>query len=160
MTLPNATTTQWGLSTATPGQIVEGVDEINQCIAVILCTTPGSDPMRPLFGCGLGDLIDRPANVSGAAMAAAIDKALRIWEPRIKVVKITYQVMEENIRFGVSWQLKVGFGAGQAEVLLGLLDALVKSPLFEDLAPYLSAVLSTEDYDPLTTETSQPLVQE
>lgn len=159
MTLAQIKSTQWQLSTAGPGQVVEGVDDINQAISIIILTVPGSDPLRPLFGCGLVDLIDRPSNVVGADMAASIDKALRLWEPRIKVLKITYRVMMEQIFFSISWQMRIGFQQGQADVLLGLFDSLVKSPIFEDLTPYLSAVLATEDFNPIVNEMDQGLQQ-
>ena len=149
----------WGLSTEKPGQIVQGVDEVNQTISTIICTAPGSDCLRPLFGCGLPDLVDRPSNQVAPIMAQAMAAALRVWEPRIEVLKIKYNVMEHQIFFSLMWKMRVGFQYGQADLLVGLLDNLVKSPLFEDLTPYLSAVLSTETFEPLTTETGEGLQQ-
>lgn len=158
-TIPGVTSTMWGLSTAGPGQIVQGIDEVNQTISTIICTQPGSDCLRPLFGCGLLDLIDRPSNVVAPSIAQAMAAALRVWEPRIEVLKIKYSVMESNIFFTLTWKMRVGSLYGQADVLVGLLDNLVKSALFEDLTPYLSAVLSTETFEPLTTETGDGLAQ-
>jgi uncharacterized protein len=153
MSVKGITSAMWGLSVAGPGQTVQGVDEVNQTISTILCTPPGSDPLRPLFGCGLHDLLDRPSSQVGPQLAQSIAQALRIWEPRIEVLRIKYSLMAEHIFFEISWKLRVGVGAGDAALLVGLFDGLVKSPLFENLVPYISAVLATETYEPVTTET-------
>jgi len=56
---------------------------------VILTTRKGTDPLRPHFGCGVFDYIDKPVNTSIPAMKKEILEALRKFEPRIQVVSIT-----------------------------------------------------------------------
>ena len=40
----------WQYKLNTIGSVAEGVDDINQCIAIILTTRKGSVPLRPTFG--------------------------------------------------------------------------------------------------------------
>ena len=44
------------------GSVAEGVEDINQCIAIILLTQKGSDPLRPTFGSDIYKYIDYPIN--------------------------------------------------------------------------------------------------
>ena len=41
---------EWSLSTSGFGEVVEGFEDINQCISLIIGTAKGSDPLRPDFG--------------------------------------------------------------------------------------------------------------
>lgn len=145
--------TDWQIDINTPGAIVQGLQDIDQCIGIILTTVPGTDPLRPLFGCGLHNYIDQPALQAGAQMAREIATALRLWEPRITVPKITYSVMAEHIHFSIPWKMKVGYSSGDASLLVGLYEQLVMSPIFSDISPYISAVLATESLFPISTET-------
>ena len=146
--------TDWQLSTTAIGNAVQGVEDVNQCIATIVCTIPGSDPLRPLFGCGLFELMDRPANFAAGVMAQRIADAVKIYEKRINVTKITFTIVETVIAFNLEWVYKNGLVGGQSSLIVGLYDSIVKSPIFEDLNPYLSAVLSTEAYNALVTQSN------
>ena len=48
------------------GGIAEGVNDINQCIAIILETPKGSDPHRPDFGSDILKYVDYPINIAKA----------------------------------------------------------------------------------------------
>jgi phage baseplate assembly protein W len=69
-----------------PGEVVQGEDDIAQCMAIILMTRPGEVPHEPEFGCGLWEYIDRPVTeVQGFMSGEAIRAVLR-WEPRVERV--------------------------------------------------------------------------
>jgi uncharacterized protein len=57
-----------------------------EVILAILLTRPGERLMRPTFGAGLMDFVHEPNNETTRAMIAArVQKALGVWEPRIVV---------------------------------------------------------------------------
>lgn len=68
---------------------ISGLDVLLQDIQRLLLTVPGERPMRPEFGCGLGNLVWE--NISSALISgkAAIREALERFEPRITVTNVT-----------------------------------------------------------------------
>lgn len=87
MDLSNIYTKHWqiGLGTVSP---VLDIEDIKQCIHTILMTRPGSDPLRPHFGCGIFDDIDKPVNSIVPSIKKKIVDALSKYEPRIEIIKI------------------------------------------------------------------------
>lgn len=87
------------------GLIVEDIEDINQCLKIIVLTRPGTDPLRPEFGCGLPDLVDKPANKSGDIIMAVSD-AIGKFEKRITVNKIipTFSEKGSTLKISVRWQ--------------------------------------------------------
>lgn len=78
-----------GLYSDQLGQVVTDVDDVEQCIRIILETPRGSDPHRPLFGSLVYQYIDAPINEARPYVVREVFQALRDWEPRIDVVKVT-----------------------------------------------------------------------
>jgi phage baseplate assembly protein W len=75
---------------ATTGQAMDGTAHLVQSIADILGTPLGTRPMRRDYGSLLFDLMDQPINGATAMLLrAATALALRQWEPRITVSKVT-----------------------------------------------------------------------
>ena len=75
---------------ATTGKAIEGVDHLARSIADILSTPLGSRLMLRDYGSLLFDLIDQPTNAATAMLLrAATAVALRRWEPRIKITRVT-----------------------------------------------------------------------
>jgi phage baseplate assembly protein W len=73
------------------GQIVQGYDDIHQCIKIIFGTIPGQDPFRPTFGCDLTAFMDVPISVAIPAIVATVTDAITNWEPRITIDSIQAQ---------------------------------------------------------------------
>src|SRR6266540_2822204 len=72
--------------------------EIEQAVRLILSTSPGERPMRPEFGCGIGEYVFGPANASTAAMIAYdVRRSLESWEPRIDVEDVRVSFDEVNL---------------------------------------------------------------
>ena len=68
---------------------VGGMELIRQSIAIILDTEPGERIMLPGFGCGLRRYLMEPNALSTrTAMAEDITTAIRLWEPRVRLVDV------------------------------------------------------------------------
>lgn len=74
------------------GAIAEGISSLRQCIAIILHTSLGTDPLRPLFGSKVYSYQDAPVNIAIPNIKASIIEALAIWEKRIKVQSVTHRI--------------------------------------------------------------------
>ena len=82
----------WQLSTEGVGIVVQGLDDIRQCVNIILLTRKGSDPLRPEFGCDMYLYIDKPIHTALPLMIKAMLEAIRQWEPRIDITGITHDL--------------------------------------------------------------------
>lgn len=77
--------------------LVRGESEIGEAIRLILSTSPGERPMRPEFGCALGEYVFAPADAGTAGqLAYEVRLALERWEPRIEVVDVTVRFDEAD----------------------------------------------------------------
>src|SRR5260370_36113876 len=70
------------------GSVVQGVADVNQCIAIILGTPKGADPLRPTFGADIWQYIDYPIQAAIPAIAREITEAITLWEPRIRLLSV------------------------------------------------------------------------
>lgn len=72
------------------GRRVSGIEHIRVCVRKILTTWVGSCVERRDFGSELPNLVDAPLNAvtRQRAIAASAD-AIRRWEPRIRLTRIT-----------------------------------------------------------------------
>nr|DAF13294.1 MAG TPA: baseplate assembly protein [Caudoviricetes sp.] len=80
-------TRNWQVSLNDSSAIVEGANDIAQCVYIILTTIPGSDPLRPDFGSNIFQYMDKPIRTVQAAIVYAATEALKKWETRIEVTK-------------------------------------------------------------------------
>ena len=65
-TLNEITYVDWQLKLNEIGSVSEGIEDINQCIAIILSTQKGSVPHRPTFGSDILKYVDYPINSAKA----------------------------------------------------------------------------------------------
>lgn len=109
----------WSAKLDEHGEIVTDADDIAQCIAIILQTPKGTDPLRPEFGCNIIDYIDQPINEARAGIVAEVISALNTWETRIEIDSVTV-VLEDNstIIISVSWLLTAGDALETTEVII------------------------------------------
>ena len=64
---------------------------------MILLTPKGQRVMRPEFGCEIHELVFAPNDATTAGLAAYyVQEALRMWEPRINVVRVDANPDLEN----------------------------------------------------------------
>lgn len=122
-TLTDITSTDWSLSLEHPDQVVQGLDDIRQCIYIILTTVRGEDPLRPLFGCGVLERLDRPVNDAIPSMIRDILEAIALWETRVAVNEITHELDVASVIFSINFRVLNTEATGQIDVTYGLTSA-------------------------------------
>ncbi|MGH7947794.1 MAG: GPW/gp25 family protein [Candidatus Binataceae bacterium] len=97
------------------GRVVEGIDDVNQAIEIILTTPKGSDPLRPTFGADLWQYIDFPINAAVAAIVREVTDAVTQWEPRVKLLSVKAEQAADagaqagaHLNVSVKWELELG----------------------------------------------------
>lgn len=121
MITPNVNTIDtpdWSLSSAESGQVVRDEEDISQCISIIVTTDKGSDPLRPTFGCGVPDVIDRPASIAIPQIKRDIIDQVARWEPRAEVESIQHRLDESNVVISIFWRDRRTGNSNQTEVTL------------------------------------------
>ncbi|MBR6127888.1 GPW/gp25 family protein [bacterium] len=100
------------------GDVAEGVEDINQCIATILNTPKGSDPHRPTFGSNIYKYVDYPINTAKPNVIRETIDAITLWEQRINVNSVIVEIEYEHLYIKVEWTLKSTNTKGTAEVIV------------------------------------------
>ena len=103
---PSNRSSWWSPRLGAPGERVEDIDDINQCLAILFATPKGADPHRPDFGCDLHSLIDLPIAQAAGHLGAAMIQAASLWEPRIIVQSVPTEIDGAHIRYTVIWYLQ------------------------------------------------------
>ena len=116
--LNEITYVDWQLKLNAIGEVSEGVDDINQCIAIILLTRKGSDPHRPTFGSDIYKYVDYPVNEAIPNIIRETTDAISLWETRINIDSVTAEINGTNITVKVEWTLKDSNASATAEVTL------------------------------------------
>jgi phage baseplate assembly protein W len=77
--------------------LVSGDRAIERSILAILSTAKGERRMRPLFGCGIHDLVFAPNDPTTAGLIhSQVLEALGWWEPRIAVQDVDVQPSSDD----------------------------------------------------------------
>jgi len=104
------------------GKVVKGVDDVDQCIAIILTTPKGTDVLRPTFGTDLWKYIDAPISQAGPAVVREVTQSITQWEPRVKVLSVTTTPLsgivtqpKAHVEITVAWQLNLGSAPSPAQ---------------------------------------------
>lgn len=99
------------------GRVVQGLDDVGQCVKIILTTPKGADPLRPTFGADLWRYVDAPISIARAGLVREITEAITLWEPRIDVVKVTTTPIQSDLlqpgahlSVDVVWRIKLTGG--------------------------------------------------
>ena len=93
--------TGWGAPFGVDGRgginLVSGDRAIERAILTILSTAKGERRMRPMFGCGIHDLVFAPNDPTTAGLVhSQVLEALGWWEPRIVVQRVDVQPSREE----------------------------------------------------------------
>ncbi len=122
-TLADITSADWSLKLGAIGAIVQGINDIDQCIAIILTTPRGSDPLRPTFGADLWRYIDNPINVAIPSIVREVSAAIAMWEPRVTLQSVSVVPAGDNssrsgahLNVSVTWQLKLAGPSSLSQV--------------------------------------------
>lgn len=105
--LPDIQSANWSPLLGEFGGVVEDLDDIDQCIRIIVGTPRGSVPLRPLFGCDVWRWLDAPVDVALPNVVREVYAAIGMWEPRAEVVGVTLAPGddESHWKIRVTWQL-------------------------------------------------------
>ncbi len=118
-TINEITYVDWQYKLNEIGSVAEGIEDINQCIAIILSTPKGSVPHRPTFGSDIYKYIDYPVNVAKPNIVRETIDAINLWETRVNVDIVTVSVVEAQLNIKVQWSLKEdSFTTSTAEVTI------------------------------------------
>lgn len=118
-TLKEITYVEWQPKLNEIGEVAEGVDDINQCIALIITTRKGSVPHRPTFGSDVYKYVDYPVNEARPNIIRETIDAINLWETRITVNSVIVDIEKEHINIKVQWKLRENTNTnGTAEILL------------------------------------------
>lgn len=122
MAVLGVTNSEWGLSLAGQGQLVQGTDDIKQCIRIICHTPRGTDPLRPLFACDVYQYLDKPINQVIGSIFKEIQEALEMWEPRIENIKLTKALSDDGSQLTVkiAYSIKNTVNTDQVDVTYNL----------------------------------------
>lgn len=132
----------WQLSTAGPGQVSQGLDDIGQSIILAVTTEKGSDPMRPLFGSDVSKYLDLPLPTAAANITRAIVDAVNLWEPRVVLTSVSHTFGGQNrIDFRIGWELPGVSISGEVDVSFGDFLTSVSSPTSPALTSFINPTI-------------------
>jgi phage baseplate assembly protein W len=111
VSMGDITSVDWSLKLGAIGEIVQGPDDVEQCLQIILTTPKGSDPLRPTFGADLWQYIDYPIDAAIPSLVREVTEAITLWEPRVKLVSITATpdpITIGDLAINIVWRLQLG----------------------------------------------------
>jgi phage baseplate assembly protein W len=170
ITLADITSASWSLALDTEsgglgsgiGNVVQALDDINQCIDIIMTTIPGEDPFRPTFGCNIFSYIDKPTPFVQASIAGIVTNAIETWEPRIKVLTVAASIGGPSnpgrVSVTVVWQLNL---PSSQQTKIGYLQpqstTVILSAPTNLLANFYIPIIGTDDTgNPITDDIGDP----
>jgi len=103
-TINDIKSTDWQPKIDEIGAVVEGLEDIEQCLNIILNTPQGSDPHRPLFGTNILQYLDSPVNIAVPNIIREAVEAIETWETRIKLLAIRPVIDGDQITLRIEWQ--------------------------------------------------------
>lgn len=116
MNLDEIKSVDWQFKLNEIGSIVEGLEDVDQCIKIILMTRKGSDLHRPEFGSDIWQYIDYPVNEAIPNIIREAYDAIKLWETRVQINSITAEINESQITFQIDRQIKGSDESGVLEV--------------------------------------------
>ena len=85
--------------------VVQGYDDIEQCIFNILSTRKGTDVTRPDFGSNHFDYIDTPEDIFVPNAVREVVLAIQTWEKRAIIDKVEFSGNAPEITMSVHWHV-------------------------------------------------------
>lgn len=123
MNIADVRNNEWSMSLKEQGGIVEGFEDINQCLYIILTTVPGSLPGDPEFGCDMYLYADQTPDRAIPQIIKSMATAIEKYEPRIRIEKISYKLdmptfedakKQPRAIFNIAWTSDIKAGSGVA----------------------------------------------
>jgi hypothetical protein len=108
--------TNWQSRLGGTGEVLQGVDAIDQSIRLILKTQLGELPLQPDFGIDWLQIVDLPMSIAAARIVRESMAALAKWESRATIVQVIPVVEDSSIRVRVLWTPSSSSDARETEV--------------------------------------------
>jgi len=85
-----------------------GMNEVNQCIQLLIATVPGERVMRPEFGCRLYTRVWENLDEVASQGLKDIREAIDTFEPRVDLIAVNSRIFrdEGRVLFAVQYRLK------------------------------------------------------
>ena len=97
----------WSMKIGSYGQVVEAMDDIDQCILIIMATRKGSKPLDPEFGCDVWKYLDQPVNAVRPDIVRETYAAINLYEPRIDIIGVKIEAESiSSLKLTIEWKLK------------------------------------------------------
>lgn len=113
----------WQLRIGEPGAIVEGQDDVDQCIRTILLTPRGSVPFDPEFGSDVWRYLDAPLTTVRPYLLRAILEAVQRWEPRAEITQVDVSLGDDGSGLLVRIERRLSGSSADAGILTVEIDA-------------------------------------
>lgn len=110
VTAPTLKSKDWTMDIEESGTLVQGLDDIRQCVMIIMRTAKGSDPLRPEFGTNIYKLVDAPISVAAPQITAEIIDGITTWEPRVVLKSVKYKIEDSHLIFNIELIVNVATG--------------------------------------------------
>lgn len=89
---------------------VEGDQDVEQALRIILLTRLGERPMRPTFGSRVVSYVFAPGSVRYLGLLEeAVREAIRNWEPRVDLLEVSATTDEDDptrVRVGIDYVVR------------------------------------------------------
>lgn len=95
----------WQLSLKKLGDVSEDVEDVAQCIKIILQTRKGELPLDPLFGSGVYEFIDKPINVARPGIIKAVFDSISLYEKRVKLDSVIVENVDASLEVSINCTL-------------------------------------------------------
>lgn len=115
-TMTALSSADWQPALHPSGERVSGVEEIQQCLRLILGTPKGSDPHRPDFGSDLHRYLDMSVERALPHVVRETVEAIRRWEPRCELHQVRLNAQGERVNLLLRWRLPGRQAHQQTEV--------------------------------------------
>lgn len=85
----------------------KGIDEVNQCLEILISTIPGERVMRPDYGCALFTRIWENIDKVASEGLQDIRVAIETFEPRVQLVKLSSSINRDqgSVVFRIQYRL-------------------------------------------------------
>lgn len=105
--------TQWSTSIANFGDVVTDIEDVKQCLFILICTRKGTAPFWPDFGCGAFDWIGQPMTEAIPKIIRDIRIAIETYETRAIIQTISHQIKGDGTAIvSVLWRPIAGTRQG------------------------------------------------
>lgn len=87
---------------------MKGIDEVLQCLQILIATIPGERIMRPDYGCNLYTRIWENIDTVASEGLQDIRVAIETFEPRVDLVRLSSTIDRDNgrVTFFIQFRLK------------------------------------------------------